>query len=469
MSEKELLRFGRFTFDMDRYILRRDGMLVHLRPLPTRILAILLDQRGELVDRRALQDAIWGGRHVDVERNLNTAIRQVREALEDGASDGTEFIRTIRGRGYVFVEEVSQVAGVGVSESRSAWPAVAALALVAGLAVMAGARVGNGTTMSNDLLSPGLRLALQEARASTANSDAEELERSRGLFAQVLAQRPDHVSALIGAAEVELRLKHLSEARRFARRALENDPQALGAVLVLANSSVEELDFREAERWHQRAHTVAPDNPRVHVSTAFLNSFVGRHEAAVAAASRAIELDGSSPILRTDLGWIYFRARQFTEAIDQCRLTLAMQPTDIWARRCMINAHLELGQAREAANHAREFLARHAASPPDLPAELSPDSVLGMFWNWRLEHFEGSDDAFGRALLHIRLGDQAAAMDELQRIVPGNGREVAFIPFDPRVDALWTEPDFRPLLERLGFQQELITTRYVSRSTTHES
>jgi DNA-binding winged helix-turn-helix (wHTH) protein/TolB-like protein len=97
------MRFGEFDADLATGELRRSGVKVKIQDLPFRVLAMLLERRGEIVTRDELRDRLWGAEtYVDAEAGLNTAIAKLREALGDRA-EAPRFIETLPKRGYRFV------------------------------------------------------------------------------------------------------------------------------------------------------------------------------------------------------------------------------------------------------------------------------------------------------------------------------------------------------------------------------
>ena len=73
------------------------------------LLVLLVERRHELVTRDEIAKCLWGERaFVDVEMGVNTAMRKVRQVLEDPA-DSPLFIQTVPARGYRFVAEVERV------------------------------------------------------------------------------------------------------------------------------------------------------------------------------------------------------------------------------------------------------------------------------------------------------------------------------------------------------------------------
>lgn len=97
------MHFGEFDADLATGELRRSGVKVKIQDLPFRVLAMLLERRGEIVTRDELRDRLWGAEtYVDAEAGLNTAIAKLREALGDRA-EAPRFIETLPKRGYRFV------------------------------------------------------------------------------------------------------------------------------------------------------------------------------------------------------------------------------------------------------------------------------------------------------------------------------------------------------------------------------
>jgi Tol biopolymer transport system component/DNA-binding winged helix-turn-helix (wHTH) protein len=106
------VRFGVFEVDLPAGELRRQGYKVRLQEQPFRVLALLLENRGEVVTREELQKKLWpADTFVDFERGLNRAINKLREALADDA-ESPRFIETLPRRGYRFVAAI-ETAGAG--------------------------------------------------------------------------------------------------------------------------------------------------------------------------------------------------------------------------------------------------------------------------------------------------------------------------------------------------------------------
>ena len=106
-SGSNVVRFGAFELDGTSGELRRHGLKVRLPDQSFQILKLLLSRPGEVVSRDDLRRALWtSDTFVDFEVGLNSAVRKLREALDDSA-DNPRFVETLPRRGYRFVASVS--------------------------------------------------------------------------------------------------------------------------------------------------------------------------------------------------------------------------------------------------------------------------------------------------------------------------------------------------------------------------
>src|SRR5713101_8428288 len=105
-ASREIFRFE--DFELDRYQLHRAGRPVRLQRLPLELLYFLVERRGELVTREEIIERLWGKSvFVDSENSINTAVRKIRQALNDD-SDAPRFIITVPARGYRFVASIRE-------------------------------------------------------------------------------------------------------------------------------------------------------------------------------------------------------------------------------------------------------------------------------------------------------------------------------------------------------------------------
>jgi TolB-like protein len=104
MSGSHTYVFDRFRLQTGRHELCRDGTPVALEPKAFAVLTQLLAHEGELLERDALLDAVWGHRHV-TPGVLSRSIAQLRRVLEDD-SEHPHYIQTVHALGYRFIAPV---------------------------------------------------------------------------------------------------------------------------------------------------------------------------------------------------------------------------------------------------------------------------------------------------------------------------------------------------------------------------
>ena len=93
-----------FTLDLARGCLAHAGERVHLRPQSFEVLRYLVENKGRLISKDKLIEHVWQGRAV-TDGSLGKCIEEVREAL---GADARQYLRNVRGRGYIFDPEVNE-------------------------------------------------------------------------------------------------------------------------------------------------------------------------------------------------------------------------------------------------------------------------------------------------------------------------------------------------------------------------
>ena len=194
------VRFGVFELDVTSGELRKSGVKVRLQEQPFQLLKALVERPGEVVSREELQQRLWPDEtFVDFEDGLSTAVRKIRQALGDSASN-PRFIETLPKRGYRFVAPVSGLnettdrsgtdleSGLQVRRDNRKWFVLVALgAALAAIAVftwtsesreeravsweLSRVTVDSGLTFQPTISANGQLLAYASDRAESGNLD----------------------------------------------------------------------------------------------------------------------------------------------------------------------------------------------------------------------------------------------------------------------------------------------------------
>lgn len=108
MDEKVDLvyEFGGFRLHLTQRTLVRNGELVALTPKGIDLLILLVQSRGQLLEKDELMNALWPGTFVE-EGNLSQNIFILRRLLGDDRN-GNSFIQTVPRKGYRFVASVAE-------------------------------------------------------------------------------------------------------------------------------------------------------------------------------------------------------------------------------------------------------------------------------------------------------------------------------------------------------------------------
>ena len=79
-----ILHFGVFEVDLKACELRKHGLRLKLPEQPFQVLAVLLENPGEIVTRDELRNRLWqGDTFVDFDHGVNNAVMRLREVLGD--------------------------------------------------------------------------------------------------------------------------------------------------------------------------------------------------------------------------------------------------------------------------------------------------------------------------------------------------------------------------------------------------
>lgn len=103
------LRFEDFTIDAARGGLYRGDERLHLTPTPLKALEFLARNRGRVVSKEQLLNAVWGEQRG--ENTVEQAVRQIRRALGDDREQ-PRFIQTVPGEGYRFIAAATEADAV---------------------------------------------------------------------------------------------------------------------------------------------------------------------------------------------------------------------------------------------------------------------------------------------------------------------------------------------------------------------
>ncbi|MDC7239656.1 MAG: response regulator transcription factor [Spirochaetales bacterium] len=102
-DERNVVRFDPFELDVNGYILRKEGEIIPMTSREIDILNYLLSRAGAACSLQDIYDNIWDSEFGEITA-VSVYIQRIRKKIEEDYRN-PDFIRTIRGKGYLFNKE----------------------------------------------------------------------------------------------------------------------------------------------------------------------------------------------------------------------------------------------------------------------------------------------------------------------------------------------------------------------------
>ena len=315
-------------------------------------------------------------------------------------------------------------------------------------------------------VNPTAHVAYLQGRYLWNRWSPEALNASITHYEEALAADPDYALAWAGLADSYSTLGNIGtmppseaypRARDAAERGLKLDESLaeLHASLAYVHRFYD-WDWPRAEREFLRAIDLNPGYATAHRWYAQFLSGLGRHDEAVAEAERALELDPLSLIIHTAVGDVLFYSRRYDRAIVYYRRCIELDPAFGPGHTDLARALDAVGKHDEA---IQELLTGSAAQSNQRPPSTGFATLLlraGRTQEARAmiaELLELSVTRFvspyGIASFYAAAGENAAALDWLERAYGQRDGTLVWIKVHPRLDGLRSEPRFRELLRKM--------------------
>ena len=305
-----------------------------------------------------------------------------------------------------------------------------------------------------------------KGRYHYAKFTEEGLETAIEQFNQAIAKDSRFALAYVGLSDAYSGLRSIyrppqevmPKAKTAATRALELDDTLAEAHTALAVVQLYfDWDWSGAEQSLTRAIELNPSLAEAHENYALTLAAIGRSEEAISRIRRARELAPLNLMTMCWAAWIYYLARQYEAAIEEARQAIALDP-GFWVSYTCLGPALEEvgkhGEAIAALEKARtiddnttvlEMLggAYATAGQTDKAQQVLDELVV------RSESFYICP--FEVATLYAGLGNEAKALEWLDKGVEHRADCMPWMGTDPKLDALSSLPGFRALRDKLGF------------------
>jgi len=292
---------------------------------------------------------------------------------------------------------------------------------------------------------------------------SEQLARARQYFEQAIAVDPDYAPAYAGLADsfwIDISLparESMPRARGYALKAISLDETLAHAHTALATVHFYgDWDWSAADREYQRALQLNPHDAEAHrVYSVFLTA-MGRTDEALAQVSIAEQLD---PLYRasTTAGWDLYCARRYDQAMEYCKKSIEMAPSDENSHACMSWAYLGSGQYQQATDEAKKAWTLSGEQPVWAVLLGQAHAKSGN----SAETVRIIDDLIKRsrtayvpptfiAALYAALGDKNKAFQWIDKAYAERDLYLAEIKAAPGFDLLRSDERFKNLTAKMG-------------------
>jgi TolB-like protein/Tfp pilus assembly protein PilF len=301
---------------------------------------------------------------------------------------------------------------------------------------------------------------LRGRKAINAAHGIKDLQTAIAAYTEAIGLDPDYALALVnrsialsGLASESSSRKSFDTAQEDARKAIALAPDLgqahLALALYLENGS---LDFTRANDEYNRARALAPGDARVLRDYSGFAVNIGRTEASIAAARRAVVLDPLNRFSYIFLGWALYGGRQNKEALAAFQNALALDAEDPVSSAARGLAYYALGdfeRARASCERQADYSGIQqclAVTYDKLGRRADAEAMLAKYATSM-----GDAAAYGYATIYAQWGHSAKALEWLETALRLRAPGLTSLKVDPLLDPLRKEPRFQAVERALRF------------------
>jgi TolB-like protein/DNA-binding winged helix-turn-helix (wHTH) protein/Flp pilus assembly protein TadD len=262
-------------------------------------------------------------------------------------------------------------------------------------------------------------------------------------------------------------LRPLGTFEFLVSKAIELDDSLAEPHAALAyHKSAVEWDWAGAEKEFERAIALNPNYVTAHHWHAYNLITMGRWREAIAEMERARAIDPVSLIINTDLGHIYYLARQNENALAALRQALEMDPNFGIARERLGEVYAAQGRYEDAIAELQRARALFGGGPGEIEARLgyvyaaSGRKAMAQEELNEITQRNKASQSFGDsapALILAGLGEKEQAFKVLYEAAERRNSLMALYKVDPMFDSLRADPRYEDLLRRMNLTNAMQT------------
>jgi TolB-like protein/DNA-binding winged helix-turn-helix (wHTH) protein/tetratricopeptide (TPR) repeat protein len=253
--------------------------------------------------------------------------------------------------------------------------------------------------------------------------------------------------------------ENMPRAREAALKAVALDNSLAAGHMALAYIDLNyDWNFDEAEGESKRALELDPNLAIARNFYARELVILGRTDEALVQVRRALELQ---PYADLDYpAWVFYLAHRYNDALELAQKMVAIDPNFSWGRWALAANYEQLGKEKEAAEEYLQFEILSGSFPQRikrLRAGLARSGAKG-FWQASLEDYlRTAKSSYVPPVLvagvYMRLGDEARALQWLEKGYQERDDLMIDLNVDPVFDGIRTDSRFQDLVRRVGLPE----------------
>lgn len=291
-------------------------------------------------------------------------------------------------------------------------------------------------------------------------------------FQKAIQEQPDYAPAYAEMAQAYINWGEpwgsgispqdaLLTAKAAANHALELDESVSEAHVALARViALHDWNWAFAEKEYKRALALNPQSDRAHFYFAEYLQVMGRSEEGIAQSRQAILLDPLDPGTLSDLGFHFYTARRYDEALQALQGALGLEPGLLSSHIGLAWVYSERKMYADAVAEAKQAVnlsSRNEVALATLGSVLADSGHLAearkLLEEMQLTSLHRYVSPYLIAMVQNAVGETEPALDSLFRGYKQRDLWMIDLEVDPHMDSLRSDSRFKTLSQNIGLSR----------------